>query len=127
MITLQELNRKNIEVGSITKSNLQVLCQRLNEVRRQWGKPMIVTSGLRTEGQQQNLIKQGVTSAVKSKHLIGAAADIADPDGELAAWLLANPSVLREAQLWCEDPAATVGWVHFQIIPPGSGNRWFKP
>ena len=127
MITIEELNRKKIELGSISGSNLLVLCQRLNIVRAKWGKPMVITSGLRTPGQQENLIKQGLSKAKHSKHLVGAAADIQDVDGELAAWLLANPSVLREAQLWCEDPASTPGWVHFQIVPPASGNRWFKP
>jgi len=127
MIKLEELNKKGIEVDSIVESNLVTLMQRLNKVRELWGRPMIVTSGLRTPEQQQNLIKAGKTNATKSKHLVGAAADIYDPEGALKEWLLENPDVLEEANLWCEHWSATPTWVHFQIFPPLSGNRWFIP
>lgn len=114
-------------MDGITKSNLQVLCERLNIVRSKWGKPMAVTSGLRSESEQENLIKAGKSKATKSKHLLGLAADIADPDGALSKWLHENSKVLEEAQLWCENTDYTHGWVHFQASPPKSGNRWFIP
>jgi len=62
--------------------------------------------------------------APKSKHLTGQAVDIAD-DGKLKAWLVARPEILEQAELWCEE--GTHGWVHFQIVPPKSGRRWFLP
>lgn len=127
MIKIEELNKKKLIVDSITESNLRTLCERLNKIRKLWGKPMIVTSGLRSETEQSNLIKAGKSTARKSKHLVGAAADISDSDGSLKKWLLENPKILEEAGLWCEHWDSTPTWCHFQIVPPASGNRWFKP
>lgn len=127
MITLAELNKKGLATDSITESNLKVLCERLNKIRALWGKPMIVTSGLRSAAEQSNLIKAGKSSATKSKHLSGCAADISDPTGELKAWLKANPKILEDACLWCEAAEDTPTWCHLQCVPPRSGNRWFKP
>lgn len=127
MIKMEELNKKGIDVDSIVESNLITLMNRLNKLQAQWQKPMIVTSALRTPEQQENLIKAGKTNAKKSKHLFGAAADIYDPENKLREWLLENPQVLEECNLWCEHWSATPTWVHFQIFPPASGNRWFYP
>lgn len=96
-------------------------------MRAAYGKPMTVTSGLRSEKQQQELIKAGRSNAPKSKHLTGHAADISDPDGELAKWCKANVAVLEKAGLWMEDPDFTPTWCHFQTVPPNSGRRFFKP
>ena len=124
---MKELNKKEIKVSNIIESNLLTLQNRLNKLRAAWGKPMIVSSGLRCEEQQKNLIKSGKSTATKSRHLIGCAADIADADGELKEWLKANPWVLETCELWCEHWESTPTWVHFQIVPPASGSRWFKP
>lgn len=127
MIKLEELNKKKLATTDIIDSNLRTLCARLNIIRKAWGKPMIVTSGLRSEKQQQELIKAGKSTATKSKHLQGLAADIADEDGSLAKWILENVKLLERACLWCEDPKYTPGWLHFQCSPPNSGKRFFKP
>jgi hypothetical protein len=127
MITLAELNPKKYATDGIQRSNLLVLCQRLNIVRAAWGKPMRITSGLRDAAQQANLIKAGLSKATKSKHLVGMAADVADLDGALGAWCWENVGVLEKAGLWCEDPQYTPGWVHFQSASPSSGRRFFKP
>jgi hypothetical protein len=34
---------------------------------------------------------------------------------------------MEEAGLWMEDFSATKTWLHVQITPPASGNRFFKP
>lgn len=127
MIKLSELNKRNYPTTPMIEQNLHELCRRLNIVRKAYGKPMIVTSGLRSEKQQQELIKAGKSNAPKSKHLTGHAADISDPNGELAKWCLENVKVLEEAGLWCEDFNFTPTWCHFQTVPPRSGNRFFKP
>lgn len=120
MIELRELNPHGRPTTPEIDTNLQKLVEALNVVRLAYGKPMVVTSGLRSQADQARVNP----SAPKSKHLIGAAADIAD-DGSLKVWLIAHPEVLERAGLWCEQ--GTVGWVHFQVIPPGSGHRWFLP
>lgn len=127
MIKLEELNKRGHPTDAIIRSNLQVLCERLNKIRAAWGKPMIVTSGLRSDKQQAELIKAGKSRATKSMHLVGLAADIADPDGSLAEWCKKNVKLLEEVGLWCEDPEYTKGWVHFSASPPKSGRRFFKP
>lgn len=122
MISLQELNKNNYPTTPEIDANLQVLLQRVNVIRTEWNRPMIVTSGLRSEADQQRINPK----APKSNHLIGAAVDIYDPDLKITAWLKENDSQrLVDAQLWCEE--GNSNWVHFQIFPPHSGNRWFLP
>jgi hypothetical protein len=124
---MKELNRHGYATNDVIDKNLVVLHQRMNELRQAWGKPMIVTSGLRSDEKQAELIAQGKTKATASKHLAGAACDIADPTGELGEWCLNNEDILRRIGLWCEHPEYTPGWVHFQIMAPRSGKRFFIP
>lgn len=127
MITKKELNPHDYPMPPAVAKNFEILFERMNEVRQAWGKPMIVTSGLRSDEKQAELIAQGKSRAIHSKHLAGAACDILDRDGELAEWCLANEDVLRRIGLWCEHPDYTKGWVHFQIMAPKSGRRFFIP
>lgn len=121
MISAHELNPHGYPTDPEQAANLAVLLERINQIRATWGKPMTITSGLRSAADQAR-INPG---APKSKHLLGAACDVLDRDGALMRWLKAEPQHLEDAGLWCEE--GTKGWVHFQIIPPGSGRRWFLP
>lgn len=123
MITLKELNPKGYDPTVEQAANLAILLERINKVRKAYGKPMIVTSGLRSNADQQRINP----SAPRSKHLMGAAVDIADKDADLYNWARKNESLLAEIGLWCEDGRYTLGWVHFQILPPRSGKRFFIP
>ena len=127
----EDLNQHNYPTTESIDANLLVLYQRLKQVESSYidfgEAPFTVNSGLRDQAQQQALIAAGKTSASKSKHLTGCAADIADPDGKLKAWLKDSNWVLIKAGLWCEAAESTPTWVHFQIVPPASGNRWFLP
>lgn len=127
MISMKELNRHGYDTNPTIDANLKILHERMNEIRQAWGKPMIVTSGLRSDEKQALLIAQGKSKATASKHLAGAACDIADPTGELGEWCLNNEDILRRVGLWCEHPEYTTGWVHFQIMAPRSGKRFFIP
>lgn len=127
MITLKELNYHDYPTDTEIDQNLDILLEKLNIIREAWGQPMVVTSGLRSAEQQNDLIARGMSKAYNSKHLIGAAADILDMNGELKDWLKSNPEILEEAELWCEAASATPTWCHFQIYPPLSGHRWFLP
>lgn len=125
MITALELNQHGYATNPEIDANLAVLLERLNKIRAAYGKPMMITSGLRSEAQQEALIKAGQSNAPKSKHLIGAAADVADGDGRFYDWCKANEDLLEEIELWCEERQG--GWQHMQIFPPKSGKRWFIP
>lgn len=128
---IEDLNPHKYQITQIIASNLLVLYQRLKQVESLWisqgGFPFVVTSGLRAPSDQAALIKAGKSTAPKSKHLVGGAADIHDEDGHLKLWLKEEPKILENASLWCEAAEYTHDWWHAQIFPPGSGNRWFIP
>jgi uncharacterized protein YcbK (DUF882 family) len=114
------------------QDNLKKLLEKLNLLRAAYGKPMIVTSGLRTMADHLRIYREkGITDKSKipmqSRHLLGLACDFGDSKQELQKWCLANVAKLEEIGLWLEDFSATVNWVHVQIVPPKSGNRFFKP
>ena len=113
----------------------QDLLERVNKVRAAWGKPMTVTSGVRTWADHLRIYAdKGITDLNKipkaSHHLEtvtdSAAVDIADPGLELTEWLKADGAqILEDSGLWAED--GNSNWVHLQNKPPKSGNRWFLP
>jgi len=114
------------------QDNLKALLEKMNRVRFLYGKPMTVTSGYRSMAHHLEIYaKKGITDKskipLKSKHLFGEAADIYDPKKELQRWCVEHESELVAIGLWCEDFSATKNWVHFQIVPPKSGKRFFMP
>ena len=122
MITLKELNPHNYPTTPEQYSNMEKLLVAVNIIRTAWGKPMTVTSGLRSNADQTRINP----SAPKSNHLIGAAVDIYDPDLSLTEWLKGDGAeVLKNANLYCE--LGNKNWAHFQIYPPKSARRWFLP
>lgn len=131
MITMREL-LGNHDLANCTeeqKANLQELLKRINELRKDWGKPLRVTSGLRTEADMERIYKSKVYPK-KSKHLFGQAVDIYDPQLKLNAWLKENDSArMKKYGFWGE--LTTTNWTHLQIVPMGSYKpktdiRWFK-
>lgn len=134
MISLKEL-LDGADFNTLEKSiqnNLMDLLERINKVRSAYNKPMTVTSPLRTMAHHLEIYaKKGITDRskipMKSKHLYGQAVDIFDPKRELQAWCKANEKFLADVGLWMEDFSATPNWVHFQVVPPASGKRWFMP
>lgn len=126
-ISMKELNPHGYPTNPAIDANLKTLHERMNELREAYGKPMVITSGLRSDEKQIELIKQGKSKATASKHLAGAACDVLDKDKSLAKWCLANEDVLRRIGLWCEHPDYTSNWMHFQIMAPMSGKRFFIP
>ncbi len=123
MITFKELNPRGYATTEDVDANLELLHAAINKVRAAYGKPMVVTSGLRTVEHQMRVNPK----APQSKHILGLAVDIADPDGKLWAWCKKNVPVLEEAGLYMEDGRYTKGWCHFQVTPPKSGKRFFIP
>lgn len=117
------------------QDNLAILLERINRLRAAWGKPLTVTSGLRTKEDHVRIYKDiAAKKGVKfdptkvpmgSQHLKGAAIDLSDPKLELTAWLKTNPDLVKDFELWFEDK--NPNWVHAQIFAPKSGKRWFLP
>lgn len=134
MIVMKELI-KTTDFDSLPpdiKANLLKLLEKLNVIRKAYGKPMTITSGLRSMIDHLRIYKEkGITDQskipMKSNHLYGIAADISDPKGELKAWIMDNISLMEELGLYFEDFAFTPTWVHIQFKTPASGKRFFKP
>lgn len=127
MKDISELNPKNYPTNPNIDKNLKVLFDRLLEMQAASKMNFIITSGLRSEAKQKSLIDAGKTKAIHSLHLAGAAADVLDKDGNLKDFILKNPEFLKSIGFWCEHPDYTKGWMHFQILAPKSGKRFFIP
>lgn len=65
--------------------------------------------------------------APRSNHKLGWALDRYDPGNKIDAWCAANLDKLAECGVWIEHPTATLGWSHWQCVPPRSGSRMFRP
>jgi uncharacterized protein YcbK (DUF882 family) len=131
VVTLKELNPHNFPVTKEQETNSLILLMKINKIRTAWGKPMTVTSGFRSKADHLRIYKEmGITDQnlipMNSKHLSFEAVDISDPDGKLMEWCKANEHILEDAGLWCEEKDDKKR-VHFQIVPPRSGKRFFKP
>jgi hypothetical protein len=103
--------------------NLDKLLIPLNKIRAAYGHPMIVNSGWRPPS--INASTPG--AAAHSKHCLGLAADIADPDGKLMKWVLDNLQLMKDLGIYMEDFRWTPDWVHFGLGAPASGKRIFVP
>jgi hypothetical protein len=141
MLSLKEIIHADIEPNTLDPEKLkneEDLLVKVNIIRAKWNQPMTATSGVRTLADHLRIYAaKGITDKskipMKSKHLEttadAAAVDIADPGLKITAWLKANPDILENAGLWCED--GNKNWVHFQNQPFGSykagGTRWFIP
>jgi hypothetical protein len=126
------------------QNNLETTYARLKALEAEYlkeypGHDFVCTSGYRSLQDHLRIYKQmGITDQskipMKSRHLEGAAADIYDPDGNLWRWTYANRALLEKIGLWCEDDRTDMSTnhqkqprVHYQINPPRSGSRFFKP
>jgi uncharacterized protein YcbK (DUF882 family) len=133
MVTIKEMI-KDIPISDIPmkhQQDIQELLKRVNILRSEYGKPFIVTSGYRTLQDHIRIYNnKGIFDRNKipmgSQHLRGASIDIADPDLSLTKWLKENDSKrLVDVKLYAEE--GNSNWVHLQLYPPKSGNRWFLP
>lgn len=134
-IVMKELLKKDTSFADLEpeiQRNLEDLLAKLNRLRREYNKPMIITNGYRSLQHHLDIYaKKGITDQsqipMKSRHLYGLAVDVSDPNGELKNWINSNIKKCEEIGLWFEDFNATPNWVHIQITPPASGARFFKP
>lgn len=140
MITAKELNPKNFQMNDEQQQNANILLEKMNVIRKEWNKPMTITSGFRSREDHLRIYKEiaknnGVEFdeskvPMKSKHLGAAACDVLDSDGSLMQWCRDNEAFLKDLGIWVEDDVS-VPRVHFQILPYGSYKAgktiFFKP
>ena len=67
------------------------------------------------------------TGSSRSAHKLGMAIDLYDRGEHLDKWLDAKPDALIKYDLYREEPASTVNWLHLSTRKPLSGKRTFKP
>jgi Peptidase M15 len=130
MITREDyfMGRDNafpLEMSTDIERNAARLLPLVNLLLTRFGQHPKVTSGWRPP--KLNAATPG--AALNSKHMLGQAIDLADPDGDLDDWLTSEAGLLalEEYGLWMEHPAATKGWAHLQSVPPKSRKRVFYP
>lgn len=105
------------------QTNLKALIERCTAAFAALKMPLIVSSGYRSPAINASL----ANSAKRSLHMECSALDIADVDGRVRDYCLANLQLFKAAGLWLEDMRWTPTWVHVQIYPPKSGRRVFVP
>lgn len=122
------LNISDIPIAH--QHNIELLLKKVNAVQEAYGGHFQVTSGYRSlQDHLRIYASKGIPKArvpMGSKHLVGHAVDIYDPDGHLKHWLQNDPvgiACLDQQNLFCEEN--TTNWMHFQQLPPKSGKRWF--
>ncbi len=122
------------EIDPNHQANLLILLEKVNKIRNLYNVPMTITSGYRSPGDQIRIYKEKMGDKfdiskipMKSKHLVGSACDIHDPDKKLQGWILNNIKVFEDLGLYMEDFNSTSNWVHIQTVPPKSGKRFFIP
>lgn len=120
--TLDELNPRQHVLTQEQIINLTILIDKISVLRDNYGKPMKVTSGVRSMEDQMRINPKAPNSA----HRTGEAVDILD-DGSLKQFIANNLTLIEELDLYFEDFDHTPTWVHIQTRKPKSGNRFFKP
>ena len=125
-ITILEFLMSRVTEDKLTPeqlSNMNILLPKANALLAKFGEFRKCNSGFRTLEDQQR-INPG---AIHSKHLLGAAIDLEDADGKLKQFIINNPDILVELDLYQEAPESTKTWVHIQCIAPKSGHHVFIP
>lgn len=125
--------RELLKLSKDDWENLEELLVKINQFRKAYGKPLIVTSGYRSMQDHLRIYAdKGITDKSKipmqSLHLRAAAIDVISNDiKDLHLFTKNNIKLLEDIGLWVEDLQYSPNWVHFQIFPPKSGQRFFKP
>ena len=130
-VSYREIVQPDTPISEEHKANVYCLLQKLNAIRFRSEIPMQITSGYRTAQKHRDIyIRKGVAEEKipwGSYHLIGAAADIYDPNKTLQEWIKSNLDFIDRLDLYFESFVATPTWTHIQLFEPRSGNRFFLP
>jgi len=123
MITMRELlmgRAKFEDLPEEIQKNGQVLLERLNKFRAEYGKPMYVSSGYRPPA-----ANAAAGGAIGSAHLTLQACDFRDADGKLFEFIKSDPTILDRCDLYMEDARWSPVWIHMQVRP--ASKRIFIP
>jgi hypothetical protein len=112
-----------VELTDDIRLEAQTTVDRANALLAEFGEDRDITSGWRPEA----VNKRVPGAALRSKHTLGMAIDLGDPDGDLDEWCLEHLDVLERIGCWLEHPASTKNWTHIQTVAPKSGRRVFYP
>lgn len=125
LISRSEIVPSGVVLTEAQSDNVDTLIVKLNRVRAEYGLPMRITSGFRTQEDEERIDPLHPNSL----HTKGCAVDIYDPDPEKRFWnwCIENMDLLVEIGVWLEDRLYTLNHVHLQTWPPTSGNRIFIP
>lgn len=133
MIYMHEIipDESNHDIDDEHISNIMRLHYVCNYIRRLYARPMYINSGYRSKEDHLRIYREkGIDPKnvpMGSCHLIGAAVDFRDKDGELKGWFKSNIKLIEKLDVYFEDFSKTSSWTHLQILPPKSGNRFFYP
>lgn len=138
MIREKELNRNAVRLNAERRANFLYHYFAMNELRAEYGRPMHVTSGVRSWLEhidiyrRKNLRREkaglsAIPTPLKSSHLEAAATDFLDTTGELYRFCEVNEELLIELGIYVENRRFTPTWCHLQTVPTRSGSRFFLP
>ena len=112
----------NNEPGSCDIKNLENLCYEILEpLRAKFGKPIIITSGYRSEE-----LCEAIGSKKTSQHSKGQAADLeiaSIPNIQIAYWLKNNVDFDQLILEFYSKDDPSAGWVHVSYNEKGSNRK----
>lgn len=112
MIKMDEVLMGRVKLEDLPEEiqkNGEDLLIKLNKFRAEYGKPMYVTSGYRSEEDNKR-----AGGGSKSAHLTLQACDFADADGKLFEFIKSDPAILERCELYMEDAQWSPTWIHLQ-------------
>lgn len=114
--TAEKLNIKNVPNDPIVMENLEHTIEQLDELRRLYGHPIIITSGYRCPQ-----LNKAVGGKPNSQHVKGQAADI-KWDPELLQFIISN---FHYDQL-IEETSKRTKWIHISFNKNGERHQYIK-
>lgn len=114
--TAEKLNIKNVPNDPIVIENLEHTIEQLDELRRLYNKPIIITSGYRCPA-----LNKAVGGKPNSQHVKGQAADL-KWDENLLKFIIEN---FHYDQL-IEETSKRTKWIHISFNKNGERQKYIK-
>ncbi|UOF78832.1 peptidase M15 [Caudoviricetes sp.] len=132
------IHAKSADLTPTRLANIELLLRAVNRLMMQGMKegvifPINKKTGSQIAGETYGGFRPQycTVGAPKSAHKEGLAVDIYDPlPGLIDTWLQTSKEAKKlyeELGIYFESPQHTIGWSHWTIKPPLSGNRFFFP